>query len=52
MREAADALDAYNRSIVAHHAMHNLSDDVIRESIGGPCQVCARAQEQARGPVH
>ena len=35
---------AYNRSIVAHHDIANLSKEAIAESLGGPCQICAKAQ--------
>jgi hypothetical protein len=38
------ATRAFNRSIVAHHNIAHLSDDAIKESIGGACQICARAQ--------
>jgi SMC interacting uncharacterized protein involved in chromosome segregation len=33
-----------NRSIVEHHNIAYLSEDAIKESIGGPCQICVRAQ--------
>ena len=50
--EAANTLlatvEAYQRSLVAHHAIHNLSDKAIAESLGWTCQICARAQEAAR----
>lgn len=41
----ADDLEGYKRALVAHHEISTLSQDAIRESIGGPCQICARAQE-------
>ena len=40
-------LNAYRRlmaSIMAHHEFGTLSEDTFMESVGGPCQVCARAQ--------
>lgn len=42
-REQEQTIRRYANSIVAHHAMHNLSEEAIRESIGGPCQICAKA---------
>lgn len=38
---------AYVRALSAHHELSTLSEAAIRESIGGDCQVCARARNTA-----
>lgn len=43
-----DEVAAYTASMVAHHDIANLSDAAITESLGSPCQICARAQAERR----
>jgi hypothetical protein len=45
VRDLLADVRAYSRSISAHHELSTLSDTAIRESIGGPCQICKRAQQ-------
>jgi hypothetical protein len=44
IRDLLAEIRAYQHSLMAHHEISTLSHEVIRESIGGSCQVCARAQ--------
>ena len=47
--EAAEAeLEGYRLALFAHHDIATLSDDAIDESIGGTCQICARATADLR----
>lgn len=51
-KRAADAEEEvarYRVSLVAHHNIAALSDEAIRESRGGPCQICEKAQREAAG---
>lgn len=40
-----DEVIRYRQSLLEHHNVAHLSEEAIRESIGGPCQVCAKAQK-------
>lgn len=39
----AEALLLMTDRVVAHHNIAHLSSDAVAESIGGDCQICARA---------
>ena len=39
----ADDVEGYARALMAHHEISTLSRDALRESLGGTCQICARA---------
>ncbi|HXH87248.1 MAG TPA: hypothetical protein VNI55_01395 [Gaiellaceae bacterium] len=45
-----EALRRGRAAIFAHHEMGTLSDKAIRESIGGTCQICARALAALASP--
>lgn len=45
IRDLLEEVRRYRASLSAHHELSTLSDSAIRDSIGGPCQVCARAQK-------
>ena len=43
LRELAEALERYQRRVIAHHELGTLSHEVLAEWDGGPCPICARA---------
>ena len=48
VRELAEEVERYRRSIVAHHNIANLSEQAIKEGFGRPggCPICEQAQKR------
>lgn len=47
IRDLLHEVRRYDRVVIAHHDIATLSQEAIRESIGGPCQICRRAGQFA-----
>lgn len=43
IRDLLREVRCYDRAVMAHHEISTLSEEAIRESIGGPCLICRRA---------
>jgi hypothetical protein len=46
IRDLLRETNGYMRALSEHHNIANLSQAAIRESIGGTCQICAKAQRR------